>query len=67
MSCRAALADVTDDREYATAFDRYEFLRAMLEIYYTWRRVQRSASSWAGSVRLAQLLMPARSTTSGRW
>jgi hypothetical protein len=35
MSCRAALADVTDDREYAVAFDRYEFLRAMLEIYYT--------------------------------
>lgn len=34
-SCRAALADVTDDREYKTAFDRYEFLRAILEIYYT--------------------------------
>jgi len=32
---RAALADVTDDREYVTAFDRYEFLRSMLEIYYT--------------------------------
>jgi hypothetical protein len=35
MSCRAALADVTDDREYKTAFDRYEFLRGMLEIHYT--------------------------------
>ena len=35
MSCRAALADAADDREYTTAFDRYEFLRAMLEIYYT--------------------------------
>jgi hypothetical protein len=34
-SCRAALADVTDDREYTAAFDRYEFLRCMLEIYYT--------------------------------
>jgi hypothetical protein len=35
MSCRAALADVTDDREYTAAFDRYELLRGMLEIHYT--------------------------------
>jgi hypothetical protein len=37
-SCRAAMADLTDDREYAAAFDRYEFLRAMIEIYYTPQR-----------------------------
>jgi len=34
-SCRSALAEFTDDREYAAAFDRYEFLRGMLEINYT--------------------------------
>ena len=34
-SCRAALADLTDDTEYAAAFDRYEFLRAMIEIHHT--------------------------------
>jgi len=33
-SCRTALAEVTDEREYAAAFDRYEFLRGMLEIAY---------------------------------
>ena len=35
MSCQTALADVTDDREYTAAFDRYEFLRSMLEIHHT--------------------------------
>jgi SIR2-like domain len=34
-SCRPALADLTDDSEYAAAFDRYEFLRAMIEIHGT--------------------------------
>lgn len=34
-SCRSALADFTDDSEYAAAFNRYEFLRSMLEIRYT--------------------------------
>lgn len=34
-SGRTALAEFTDDSEYATAFDRYEFLRSMLEIRYT--------------------------------
>lgn len=34
-SCRPALADFTDDREYAAAFDRYELLRGMLEVKYT--------------------------------
>ena len=34
-SCRAALADLTDDAEYAAAFDRYEFLRAMIETCHT--------------------------------
>ena len=34
ISCRTALAEVTDEREYAAAFDRYEFLRGMLEIAY---------------------------------
>jgi SIR2-like domain len=34
-SCRATLADLTDDTEYAAAFDRYEFLRAMIEIHHT--------------------------------
>ena len=38
MSCRTALADVTDDREYTAAFDRYEFLRSMLEIHHTQER-----------------------------
>ncbi len=33
-SCRTALAEVTDESEYAAAFDRYEFLRGMLEIAY---------------------------------
>jgi hypothetical protein len=33
-SCRAATEDLTDEREYAAAFDRYEFLRGMLEIAY---------------------------------
>lgn len=34
VSCRAALGELTDEREYTAAFDRYEFLRGMLEIAY---------------------------------
>lgn len=34
ISCRTALAEMTDESEYAAAFDRYEFLRGMLEIAY---------------------------------
>lgn len=34
VSCRSAMEEMTDDREYAAAFDRYEFLRGMLEIAY---------------------------------
>jgi hypothetical protein len=37
-SCRAALADLTDDSEYVAAFDRYEFLRSMIEVHYTQQR-----------------------------
>jgi SIR2-like domain len=37
-SCRLALAEFTDDREYTAAFDRYEFLRAMLEVHHTEQR-----------------------------
>jgi hypothetical protein len=33
LSCREALADVTDDSEYVRAFDRYEYLRSLLEIH----------------------------------
>jgi hypothetical protein len=33
-SCRVPLSDVTDGREYAAAFDRYEFLRGMMEVDY---------------------------------
>jgi hypothetical protein len=32
VSCRSAMEEMTDDREYTAAFDRYEFLRGMLEI-----------------------------------
>lgn len=39
ISCRTALTEVTDEREYAAAFDRYEFLRGMLEIAYGQRPV----------------------------
>ena len=35
LSCREALADVTDDDEYVRAFDRYEYLRSLLEIHYS--------------------------------
>jgi hypothetical protein len=35
LSCRPALTDLTDDSEYEAAFDRYEYLRAMIEIHYT--------------------------------
>jgi hypothetical protein len=35
LSCREALADITDDREYVRAFDRYEYLRSLLEIHYS--------------------------------
>lgn len=31
VSCRPAMEEMTDDREYTAAFDRYEFLRGMLE------------------------------------
>jgi hypothetical protein len=34
-SCRVAFADIADNREYESAFDRYEVLRGMLEIYHT--------------------------------
>ena len=32
VSCRSAMQELTDEREYAAAFDRYEFLRGMLEL-----------------------------------
>jgi hypothetical protein len=35
LSCRDALADVTDDSEYVRAFGRYEYLRSLLEIHYS--------------------------------
>jgi hypothetical protein len=43
VSCRDALADITDESEYTKAFDRYEFLRGMLEIYYGPSGVKRAA------------------------
>jgi hypothetical protein len=35
QSCRDALADITDDSEYTRAFDRYEYLRSLLELHYS--------------------------------
>jgi hypothetical protein len=36
--CRSAPAEFTDDSQYVAAFDRYEFLRSMLEIRYSQAR-----------------------------
>lgn len=33
-SCQLALAGLADEREYRAAFDRYEFLRGMIEVTY---------------------------------
>jgi len=59
-SCRAALTEVTDDGEYTAAFDRYEYLRSLLEIHET--EVKRAA---LGEFLLRP--MPGTDEIDGQW
>jgi predicted Mrr-cat superfamily restriction endonuclease len=61
-SCRAALEELTDEREYAAAFDRYEFLRGMLETAYGSRAALGEFVSRTGARNL-----PAIDEITDRW